>query len=211
MRQKIIAAAFLLAGLPCAHATIVGLNQIVSPDLQPEGALAVSVQAQDPAIGNRGEFQLEMGLTPWLEGAYFQGIKPGEGIFSAEASLMANGPHLISVGAINLSTRGYGPQPVAEYGYYGDKHHFIVGAIYSNHKGEVPLGYHYTFNDRLSLSIDYQTGSENYSTIGFTFLPIPSLQINPAIYIPNTRPRVLRAYIVFTWTTQMWSPRHAGN
>ena len=67
-----------------ARGTIVGLNQIVTPDIQPAGVLSLSAQAQHPAIGNSRQIQFELGLTPRCEVAWFQGLKPAEGFFSTE-------------------------------------------------------------------------------------------------------------------------------
>ena len=103
---------------PAAWATIVGLNQIVTPDIQPAGVLALSAQVQHPSIGNSQQIQFELGLTPRFELSWFQGLKPGEGLFSTELNLLQQGPHLLTAGAINWSTRDGAAQPVVEYGYY---------------------------------------------------------------------------------------------
>jgi hypothetical protein len=194
----------LLAAALQAKATIIGLNQIITPDLQPKGMLATSVQIQDPAIGNEAELQFELGLTDWLEAAVFQGVRPGEAIFSAEGSLWKQGPQLLSVGLINLSTRHYGPQPVVEYGYYETKDQFSVGAIDANRTAEAVLGYRHIFSDSLQFSADFQSGRENFSTVGFTYNFTPAFSVNPAVYFPNSGRHIPRAYIVFTWSTALW-------
>jgi len=65
---RALACAFVL--LPAAAAaTTKGLSQIVTPDIQPEGQLSLSFQAQSKQIGNPYEFQGELGFTKWLEAA----------------------------------------------------------------------------------------------------------------------------------------------
>ena len=127
-------ALFGLAVIPAVSATIVGLNQIVTPEIQPAGILAMSAQVQHPLIGNSQQLQLELGLTPRFEVAWFQGLTPGEGVFSTELNLVHAGPHLLTVGAVNGSTRGGDPQPVVEYGYYAARDNFILGAIRANRR-----------------------------------------------------------------------------
>ncbi len=199
-----LVAAVLLAGHPAAHATIIGLNQIITPDLQPTGVLTTSAQFQDPAIGNRAELQFELGLCDRLEVAAFQGVKPGEAIFSAEASVLADGPHLLSIGAINLSTRGYGPQPVLEYGYYLKDDHFVAGAIDANRTAEPLLGYRHQFDDHWVFSADFQGGRENSATLGVTYNFNDAFSVNPAVYFPNSGRHIPRAYIVFSWNKTLW-------
>jgi len=80
--RRIGAAWFIVAGAllfaaPAARATIVGLNQIVTPDIQPTGVLALSAQVQHPLIGNSEMVQFELGVTPRFEVAWFQDFKPG--------------------------------------------------------------------------------------------------------------------------------------
>jgi len=193
-----------LLGAISASATIVGLNQIVTPDIQPTGVLAVSAQAQHPAIGNSREIQFELGLTPRFEVGAFQGFKPGEGLFSAEFNLLQEGPHLLTAGAINLSTRGGGAQPVVEYGYYADADHFVVGAIRANHLNSPLLGYKRQLNDTWSLSTDFQSGAGNAATVGFTYNFTPAFSINPALYRTNSGPHHLLGYVVLTWNFTLW-------
>ena len=201
-RAVILAA--VLAGGTVASATIVGLNQIVTPDIQPTGVLAVSAQAQHPTIGNSREIQFELGVTPRFELAAFQGFKPGEGLFSAEFNLLPEGPHLLTAGAINLSTRGSAAQPVLEYGYYQEADHFVVGAIRANHQTSLLLGYKRQLNDAWALSTDFQSGAGNAATVGFTYNFTPAFSINPALYRTNSGPHHLLGYVVLTWNFTLW-------
>ena len=75
-----------------ALATTKGLNQIVTPDVQPQGDLSLSFQWQGQEIANPYEFQAELGITKWFEIAIFQGLKPQETIFGCEVGLVQKGP-----------------------------------------------------------------------------------------------------------------------
>lgn len=187
-----------------ARATIVGLNQIVTPEIQPAGMLALSAQAQHSTIGNSQQVQFELGITPRFEAGWFQGLKPGEGIFGAELNLVQRGQHLLTAGVINGSTRGGDPQPLIEYGYYADKDHYVAGGIYVNHHYESLLGYRRQVSDAWALSADFQSGAGNSLTAGFTYNFTPSLSINPALYCTNSRPHAVLGYVVLTWNLKLW-------
>ncbi|HEU0209588.1 MAG TPA: hypothetical protein VFQ78_11495, partial [Candidatus Udaeobacter sp.] len=66
----------ILSYAPSSFATTKGLSQIVTPDLQPEGDLSLSLQIQDKRIANPYELQAELGLTKWAEVAVFRGFQP---------------------------------------------------------------------------------------------------------------------------------------
>jgi hypothetical protein len=198
---------FLLAAFwltPAAHATIVGLNQIVTPEIQPTGVLGLSAQVQHPTIGNSQEIQFELGLTPRFEVAWFQGLKPNEGFFSTEFNLLQKGPHLLTAGVINWSTLGGDAQPEVEYGYYTDKDRFVVGAIYANRETELLLGYKRLLSDKIALATDFQSGSANSLTFGVVYNFTPDLSINPAIYWTNSHPHHFLGYVVVTWNITVW-------
>ena len=200
-------ALFLLAVLglsPAARATTKGLNQIVTPDLQPVGQLSISAQVQDARIANPAELQLELGLTKWAEVAIFQGLRPREEIFGTEAGLWQDGPQLLTAGAVNWSSRGGGAAPVLEYGYYASRDHFIAGAIRSGGRVEGILGYSRQLTDKLMFSADYQSGPGNAVTLGLTYNFTPDLQMNPSVYFANTRPHRAMGYVVLTWTVPVW-------
>ncbi len=187
-----------------ARATIVGLNQIVTPDIQPTGVLGVSAQVQHSTIGNSQEIQFELGLTSRFELAAFQGFKPGEGLFSTEFNLVQSGPHLLTAGAINWSTRGGAAQPVLEYGYYADQDHFVAGAIHASGHNGLLLGYKRQLNDAWAFSTDFQSGAGNAATVGFTYNFTPAFSINPALYRTNSGPHHLLGYVVVTWNFTLW-------
>jgi hypothetical protein len=195
----------LLWRTPSSFATTKGLSQIVTPDLQPEGNLSLSLQIQDKRIANPYELQAEMGLTKWAEVAVFRGFDPDDWIFGTEIGLLTKEPFLLSVGFVNWSPHlNEDPQPYIEAGYYTEHHKLIAGAIYAGYKTEAILGYAYDFNERWRVQVDWQSGSENSSTIGFTCNVTREFQFNPAIYFSNDDPGRLMGYVVFTYTFPLW-------
>jgi hypothetical protein len=192
-----------------AFATTKGLSQIVTPDLQAEGDLSLSLQIQDKRIANPYELQAELGLTKWAEVAVFRGFQPDDWIFGTEIGLLTKEPFLLSVGFVNWSPHlNVDPQPFIEAGYYTEHHKVIAGAIHAGYKNEAILGYAYDFNERWRLQVDWQSGSENSSTIGFTCNVTRDFQFNPAIYFSNDDPSRVMGYVVFTYTFHLWGNRH---
>jgi hypothetical protein len=205
---KIENLAIAVAGiLVCASsfATTKGLSQIVTPDLQEEGDLSLSLQIQDKRIANPYELQAELGLTKWAEVAVFRGFQPDDWIFGTEFGLLTKEPYLLSIGFVNWSPHlDVDPQPYIEAGYYTEHHKIIVGAIHAGYKNEAILGYAYDFNKQWRVQVDFQSGKENSSTIGFTWNITPDFQVNPALYFANYHPDRLMGYIVFTYTFHLW-------
>jgi hypothetical protein len=192
-----------------AFATTKGLSQIVTPDLQAEGDLSLSLQIQDKRIANPYELQAELGLTKWAEVAVFRGFQPDDWIFGTEIGLLTKEPFLLSVGFVNWSPHlNVDPQPFIEAGYYTEHHKVIAGAIHAGYKNEAILGYAYDFNERWRLQVDWQSGSENSSTIGFTCNVTRDFQFNPAIYFSNDDPSRVMGYVVFTYTFHLWGNRN---
>ena len=185
----VLSIAFLTASLSfSARATTKGLSQIVTPDLQPEGDLSVSLQIQDQRIANPYELQAELGLTKWAEVAVFRGFKPDEWIFGTEFGLLTKEPYLLSVGFVNWSPHlDVDPQPYIEAGYYTEHQKL------------------YDFNPTWRVQVDFQSGAENSSTIGFTYNITRDFQMNPALYINNGPGHDLFGYIVFTYTFHLWA------
>ena len=209
MRRGIIIAllalsAAFLAGE--AGATTKGLSQIVTPELEAEGDLSLSLQVQSERIGNAYELQAELGLTKWAEVALFKGFKPDDYILGTEIGLIQREPYLLSVGAVNWSPKyGVDPQPFVEAGYYTEHHKFIVGGTHVGFRNEAILGYAYDFNKTWRAQVDFQSGSGNSSTIGFTCNVTRDLQFNPALYVTNDSPHHVLGYIVFTYTFHVWN------
>jgi hypothetical protein len=210
-RRKIENFVVLFASLAVstsAFATTKGLSQIVTPDLQSEGDLSLSLQIQDKRIANPYEIQSELGLTKWAEIAVFKGFEPNELIFGTEIALIQKEPYLLSIGFVNWSPHSHvDPQPFIEAGYYGEHHKFILGATQVDFRHEAIVGYAYDFNKTWRAQIDFQSGSGNSSTIGFTCNLTRDLQFNPAIYVTNDSPHHVLGYIVFTYTFHLWNPK----
>jgi len=195
----------ILTTASSSFATTKGLSQIVTPDLQPEGDLSLSFQIQDKRIANPYQLQAELGLTEWAEAAVFRGFQPDEWIFGTEIGLLRKEPYLLSIGFVNWSPHlDVDPQPFIEAGYWGEHNKIAIGAIHAGYKNEAILGYAYDFNERWRLQVDWQSGSENSSTIGFTCNVTPDFQFNPALYISNDSKHDLFGYIVFTYTFHLW-------
>jgi hypothetical protein len=198
------------AFLPLARATTKGLSQIVTPDLQSEGDLSLSLQAQSMRIANPYQLQTELGLTKWAEVAVFKGFKPNELIFGTEFGLIQKEPYLLSAGFVNWSPHSHvDPQPYLEAGYWSEHHKFIVGAIHVDYRNEAILGYAYDFNKKWRAQVDFQSGSGNSATIGVTWNITDDFQMNPAIYVTNDKPHDILGYVVFTYTFHLWDKNKA--
>jgi hypothetical protein len=195
----------ILSSASSSFATTKGLSQIVTPELQPEGNLSLSLQIQDKRIANPYELQAELGLTKWAEVAVFRGFQPDDWIFATEIGLLTKEPYLLSVGFLNWSPHlNVDPQPFIEAGYYTEHHKVIAGALHAGYKNEAILGYAYDFNQTWRVQVDWISGSENSSTIGFTCNITRDFQFNPALYVNNGPKHDLFGYIVFTYTLHLW-------
>jgi hypothetical protein len=210
-----ITAGILLAAAVPAGATTKGLNQIITPDIQPEGVLSISYQQIDPNIGNKYETQLELGITPRFEIAAFQGFAPPEQILNAEYGIYQSKRYLLSTGFANWSSQGTAPQPYLEAGYLDKKFYGMAGTIRaiveqpgvggsvrSNHETQGILGAAYRLAPRVNLQLDYQTGAGNFATAGFTYNLTPQLSFNPAVYCANASGHAAYGYAVLTWNIQ---------
>ncbi len=191
-----------------AGATTKGLSQIVTPDLQAPGDLSLSFQAQAERIANPYEVQAELGLVNWAEVAVFKGFQPNELIFGTEIGLLTKEPWLLSIGFVNWSPHSdVDPQPFIEGGYYTEHHKFIVGAIQAGSRTEAILGYAYDFNKTWRAQVDFQSGSENSVTAGFTCNVTRDFQFNPAVYVTNDSAHQVLGYVVFTYTFHVWGQK----
>jgi hypothetical protein len=203
----VVAAIIVFSG-SSLHATTKGLSQIVTPELQPEGDLSLSLQIQDKRIANPYELQAELGVTKWAEVAVFRGFQPDDWIFATEIGLLRKEPYLLSVGFINWSPHlNEDPQPFIEAGYYTEHQKPIIGVLHAGYKNEVILGYAYDFNQTWRVQVDWISGSENWSTIGFTCNVTRNFQFNPALYVSNDSKHDLFGYIVFTYTFHLWGEK----
>ena len=195
---------FLLILASSAFATTKGLNQIITPDVQPEGQLSISFQQQDPKIGNTSEVQLELGISKHAEIALFRGLNPNQTILGFETGVQ-RGSWLGAAGFANWSS-GSGehsnPQPFVEVGYYQGRHRAIAGAIRVSNHSEAILGYAYQLTPRLALQTDYQSRAGNAATLGIGYNITDNLSLNPAIYLSNSTPRTAHGYVVLSWTVK---------
>lgn len=204
MRLSLTIISVFIFSTAAAFATTKGLNQIVTPDVQPYGQLSISVQAQHPDIGNGLELQTELGVTKNFEIAIFQGIKPGALIFNAEYGIIQNGGTLLSAGVNNVRWGRGAVQPYLEAGYSRGKSRYMAGTAYSSSHLEGILGWGYQATPDLLLQLDYQSGAENYFTAGINVNISRNVQFNPAIYISNTASHTLLGYGVLTWNITAW-------
>jgi hypothetical protein len=99
------------------------------------------------------------------------------------------------------------PQPFIEAGYYTEHQKPIIGVLHAGYKNEVILGYAYDFNERWRVQVDWISGSENWSTIGFTCNITRNFQFNPALYVNNGPKHDLMGYIVFSYTFHVWGEK----
>src|SRR4029079_4025425 len=202
----------ILSNVPSAFATTKGLSQIVTPDLQAHGDLSLSLQIQDKRIANPYELQAELGLTKWAEVAVFRGFQPDDWIFGTEIGLLTKEPFLLSAGFVNWSPHlNVDPQPFIEAGYYTEHHKVIRCTAHADYKNEAILGYAYDFNERWRVQVDWQSGSENSSTIGFTYNVTTDFQFNPRVYFSNDDLRRVMGYVVFTYTFHLWGDKNVKN
>ncbi|MDQ2799877.1 MAG: hypothetical protein M3Y13_09560 [Armatimonadota bacterium] len=223
MRRTILPCLLAFSSLAApTWATTKGLNQIVTPDVQSFGILSLSAQQQDPNIANRYEVQAELGLTSRLEVAFFQGYSPPEQVANAEYGILQNSPkqpYLLSVGFFNWTTKGSAPQPYIEGGYYKGNTELMLGAarvvteqtdvagfVQNNHQYQAILGVGYRIHPRVLLQLDYQSGTANSTTAGFTYNITPQLQFNPAVYVSNATGHKVWGYAVLTWNIDVFAP-----
>ncbi len=198
-------ALLLLLTLVCtpAAATTKGLNQIVTPDIQPQGVLSVSLQVQNAAIANPEELQLELGLTKSFEIAAFRGFSPGETILGAELGIVQSKSFLLSAGMLGVE-RGQKSQPFLEGGYYRGRGFVIAGVQRQSPDCIGIMGAGYQATPRVQAMVDYLGGAANFATAGVTVILTPALSFNPAIYITNPSPHRAYGYGVFTWNVKVW-------
>jgi hypothetical protein len=192
-----------------AQATLKGLNQIVTPDIQPTGQLSLSLQAENSAVGNSQQFQTELGVVKRVEVGYYAGFHPGDNLFHAEVGLIQQKHLLLSTGLLNWSARGNSPQAFLEAGYYTGRLETMAGTIDAQHHMGMIFGSAYQLNEKLQLSADYQSGKANFATAGFQWDITGHLQLNPALYISNGANTKVYPYAVLTWNIALWNPDKA--
>ena len=196
-------AAVLTAAVTSLAGTTKGLNQIVTPDIQPPGQFSISGQYIHPAAGNSFQDQLEVGITKQFEIAVFNAFEPGTQYLSTEIGLVQQKNWLLSTGFLTYSTRHDVPQPFLEGGYYKGNVETMAGVQYNGRQYLMLLGGAYQLNNRVQLMADYISGRQNFSSYGLTYTIVKNLTINPAIYISNGTGKAF-PYAVLTWTITAW-------
>jgi hypothetical protein len=206
MRKLVYAIALGIVVASGAGATTKGLNQIVTPDLEPMGNLSLSYQTQNAAIGNAREVQFELGLTNWAEIAIFRGLAPNTWVGNVEMGVR-KGCDLYSAGFSSWTSgsgRHVDPQPFVEYGYYEGRNELMAGAIRAGRHTEAITGYADAINSQWEPMADYQSGPGNAATLGVTYTPSPQLAFDPAFYFLNDKPHKVVGYAVLTWTVRVF-------
>jgi hypothetical protein len=186
-------------------------SEIVTPDLQPEGELSITAQIQSERLGNPYQVQFELGLVSWAEVTLFKGFKPNELIFNAEIGLLREEPWLLSIGMSNWSPHSHvDPQPFVVGGYYTRRNQFIAGAVHVGSRHEALLGWIHNFNETWRAQINFQSGSGNAVSLGFTCNLTRDLELSPGIFITNDSPHHVLGYLLLTYTFPIWQPRTAS-
>jgi len=203
--KLVIALAILLAVAlsTASYATTKGLNQIVTPDIQPMGVLCTSFQDENAALGNPQQLQLELGLTDSFEVAIFQGFSPEQTVFNAELGLVQKKYFLLSTGLLGAQNKAK-YQPFLEGGYYTGKAEIIAGIQRQNGAYLGVFGVSYQALPRLLIAADYISGSSDFATVGVTYAILPNLSFNPALYISNASPHHAFGYGVLSWNVKVW-------
>jgi hypothetical protein len=186
-----------------ARATIVGLNQIVTPDIQPEGLLSVNFQVEHPALGDSRQILLDLGINKSLEFTYFGGITTGHNAVGAQVALVQKKYFVLSAGTLGLETIAK-PQPFLEGGYYF-KNGFVVAGIQEQNSDFYGVyGISHRLTPKIQISSDYISGPTHYATLGVVLELTPHLYFNPAIFISNAAPHRAYGYGVLSWDIKVW-------
>lgn len=202
-RHAALAACLCAAATAPAGATTKGLNQIVTPDIQPRGVLTISPQVQNSAIGNSLQLQFELGITRRTEIAIFRGFRPGATVLNLEWGLVQGKQFLLSTGILSMQDR-LKPEPFLEGGYYSGDLAFIAGIQRQSPNYAGVFGAAYQVRPRLLAAVDYMTGPDNYLTAGVTYRLSSRLTFNPAVYLSNRAPHRTLGYGVLSWDVHAW-------
>ena len=190
---------FALAAVASVGATTKGLNQIVTPDVQPYGQFSLSFQAQNQALGNPLQIQYELGITHQLEVAAFQGLQPSTAYFATEYGIIQQKNLQVACGVVNFAAQGAPVQPFVEAGVLKGNGRFIAGIQRIGRANDLILGGNYQLNSRVILMSDYLGGSQNFFTVGATYVATPTVSVNPALYVSNAPGHKVFPYIVLSW------------
>jgi hypothetical protein len=92
-------------------------------------------------------------------------------------------------------------------GYYTEHNKFTIGAIRVESRTEAMLGWIHNFNDTWRAQIEFQSGSGNAVSLGFTCNLTRDLELSPGIYLTNDTPHHVLGYVYFTYTFPIWRPK----
>ena len=206
MRQLSLALCLTLCAAGVAGANFQGLNQVLTPDLQPVGNLSLAFQEQHQAIGSPSGTLLELGVNRYLDLAVTQAFTPSQWSLGVETGFR-RGQHLFAAGLANWTWGPGGsasPQPFVEYGYYGKWHEGVLGALWADGTPETILGYAYNVSPRLQLIADWQSGAENFSTVGDQCNFTPNLYLSTSLWHENAAPHRTFPFSFLCWTVKVF-------
>lgn len=193
----------LLAVASAASANIKGLSQIVTPDIQPFGWMAMVYQEQDARLGNPYQLQYDLGITPRFELAAFQGLRPGQANISAQYGLVQKKYFLVSTGFTNGGGSG-GASPFLEAEWIKGKGALIAGVQRIQGAYYPVLGASWQLTPKITLMTDYIGGSSNYTTVGATYNLNNNLSVTSAMYVSNDSSHHMMPFVMATWNVKLW-------
>lgn len=186
-----------------ACATITGLNQIPTPDIQEQGLLSISYQDEHDGLGSPRQLQIELGLSPSWAVALYQSLSPPKTFLNAEVALVRTDRFLVSAGALGTE-RLTGYSPFVEAGYETGRTQLIAGALRQDRRHLALLGLAYRAAPGVLLAADYISGAEGYATAGIVYDITPAVSINPILYVSNRSPHSQFLYGSVTWNISLW-------
>ncbi len=203
----VLAAAGLLLAFASrsSEGTISGLNQIITPEVQPPGTLSLGWQEQNRGIGTQGQAQIEAGIIQRLGVAYYHSFSPRTDYLGAEIGLLQSDPFHVSAG-FGVGSRSAGvPQAFLIAGHYSGLTIPLAGLQRSGGKTEGIFGWILPLAPTAQIQLDYASGRENAFTVGTAWTMLSHLQVNPALFRLNDPPHRWVGRLVVSWTVQWGS------
>lgn len=186
-----------------AWATVAGLNQIATPDLQPAGVLTITVQDKNSGIDASRQIQLELGMNDTYELAVYHSLSPHKTILNGQVGLIRNEHFLVSAGLLGTnSATNY--QPFVLAGYYPGNAEIIAGIQRQDGRHFGLFGVAYHASGRLTVASDYASGPGAFLTLGLFYEIAPNVTINPTVYISNSSPHTSFFYGSLSWDVRVW-------
>ncbi len=174
-----------------------GLNQVVTPKIQPLNTYSFSLQYQHPGFGDIYMAQLEFGITKTAEAAIWQSAQYDTLTLAVEQQFYKSHGFQVSGGTFWFD-HTYLPFAVA--GYRKGPAFGEVGIQDSANNKELILGASYDINSEVSFLTDFISGPGNALTFGFNLTLNKNLSCNPALYYMNDTHKLL-PYFVVTWAS----------